>query len=47
MAATELAQAGYRSIVEGTPVRLPLLGEERARLTYLELPVAERRRASA
>ena len=47
MAATELAQAGYCSIAEGAPVRLPLLDEERARLAYLEPPVAERRGASA
>ena len=44
IAATELAQAGYRSIAEGTPVRLPLLGEERARL---HLPRAAGRGAEA
>ncbi len=36
VAATELAQAGYRSIAEGRPVQLPLAGDERRRLTYLE-----------
>lgn len=41
VAATELAQAGYRSIAEGRPVRLPLEGSERGRLTYLEPPAKE------
>lgn len=36
IAATELAQAGYRSIAEGRPVALPLAGDERRRRTYLE-----------
>jgi UDP-N-acetyl-2-amino-2-deoxyglucuronate dehydrogenase len=39
LAATELAQAGYRSIAERQPVRLPLEGAERSRLTYLESPL--------
>ncbi len=47
MAATELAQAGYRSIAEGKPVSLPLGGDERARLTYLEPPLEDPSGASA
>jgi predicted dehydrogenase len=35
----ELAQAGYLSIAEQRPVRLPLSGPDRARKTYLEVPV--------
>ena len=42
VAATELAQAGYRSIAEGRPVKLPLEGRDRSRPTYLEPPVKER-----
>jgi phthalate 4,5-cis-dihydrodiol dehydrogenase len=34
----ELAQAGYLSIGEQRPVRLPLSGPDRARKTYLEVP---------
>jgi predicted dehydrogenase len=40
LAATELAQAGYLSVAEGRPVRLPLVDLDRARPTYLE-PSAE------
>lgn len=36
--AVELAQAGYLSIVEQRPVKLPLSVADRARPTYLEVP---------
>jgi len=36
--AVELAQAGYLSIIEQRPVKLPLSGADRGRRTYLEVP---------